>query len=248
MSNNILKTKEEIINEVMELNTLREQLIFKKEKIMQDYCISISPYKIGDKLTDNYGRTIIIKKISPYKHLFEKKYNSGDTDRLNHAYDYEGWQLKKDGTPRKNGYICLWDNRTWSEKQDKKVKEDASNNLQMNEEEIINEVRQLTKRIKQLYLKKDRVIIKYCISISPYKIGDKFIDKYGQKIIIDEITAQWHLFEEQYYYNVPDISNYPFYYRGRPLKQDGTPKKQGYLTAFYDGEQKDIKTTNDGSN
>mgnify|MGYP007019759075 CR=1 FL=1 len=121
-------------------------------------------------------------------------------------------------------------------------------NVAKTKEEIMNEVRELKTLREQLILKKERVMEDYCISISPYKIGDKFIDKYGQKIIIDEITAQWHLFEEQYYYNVPDISNYPFYYRGRPLKQDGTPKKQGYLTAFYDGEQKDIKTTNDGSN
>ena len=241
MRKNVAKTKDEIINEVMKLNTLREQLIFKKERVMEDYCISISPYKIGDKFTDNNGITIIIKKIRPYKHLFEKKYNSDDTDRLKHAYDYEGWQLKKDGTPRKNGYISLWDSRTWPEKQDKKIKEDASNNLQMNEEQIINEVRQLTKQIKQLYLKKDRIIIKYCISKSPYKIGDKFIDKYGNTIIIDEISPRWHHFEEKYYSCFPDSLNYPFYYEGRDLKKDGTPKKKGWSSAYYDGEQPDFK-------
>jgi hypothetical protein len=63
MKNNLQKTKEEIINEVKELNTLREQLISKKERVIEDYCISISPYKIGDKFTDNNGITIIIKKI-----------------------------------------------------------------------------------------------------------------------------------------------------------------------------------------
>jgi hypothetical protein len=76
MKNNLQKTKEEIINEVKELKTLREQLISKKERVIEDYCISISPYKIGDKFIDEYGKVFIIKRISPWDSVFNKKYRS----------------------------------------------------------------------------------------------------------------------------------------------------------------------------
>jgi hypothetical protein len=244
MRNNLQKTKEEIINEVKELNTLREQLILKKERVIKDYCISISPYKIGDKFIDEHGKVFMIKRISPWDSVFNKKYRSSSY----YPFFYYGWELKKDGTPKKNGGLCLWNFKNHPELNDKKIKEEANKNLQIIEEGIVNEVMQLNKRIKQLYLKKDRMIIKYCISKSPYKIGDKFIDKYGNKIIIDEINPSWHLFEEQYYYGIPDILNHPFNYWGRVLKQDGTPKKISYSTAFYDGEQPEKETNNDGSN
>jgi hypothetical protein len=233
MRKNVAKTKEEIVNEVMELNTLRKQLILKKERVIEDYCISISPYKIGDKFTDDNGSVFLISKIMPDYYIFDKKYGSSS----NYPFYYFGCTLKKDGTPKKNGNIFTRYLENHPELKDKIIKEDASKNLQITKEEIINEVLELSKRIKQLDLKKDRVIIKYCISKSLYKRGDKFIDKYGTKIIIEEIFPRWNLFEEKYYGDVPDIFNYPFYYRGRNMKQDGTPKKKGWATAYYDGEQ-----------
>lgn len=237
MTKNVAKTKEEIMNEVMELNSLREQLILKKERIIEDYCLSISPYKIGDKFTDEHGRVFIIKTIRPWDSIFNKKYRPSSY----YPFFYYGWELKKDGTPKKKGGLFLSHFKNHPELNDKKIKEDANPNLQIIEEGIINEVMKLNKQIKQLYLKKDRVIINYCISKSPYKIGDKFTDKYGHKIIIDDISPWWNLFDEKYYNGVPDSLNYPFYYRGRDLKKDGTPKKKAWSTPSYNGEQPDLK-------
>jgi hypothetical protein len=117
-------------------------------------------YLNKDKFTDDNGSIFLISKIMPDYYIFDKKYVLSS----NYPFYYFGCTLKKDGTPKKRGNIFTRNLENHPELKDKIIKEDASKNLQITKEEIINEVLELSKRIKQLDLKKDRVIIKYCIS------------------------------------------------------------------------------------
>jgi hypothetical protein len=60
-----------------------------KSKLMIEYCDANNPYKIGDKFTDHIG-TILIERI---------QYSLS----INPSCVYYGLELKKDGTPKKNG-------------------------------------------------------------------------------------------------------------------------------------------------
>jgi len=59
-------------------------------KLIKQYCDANNPYKIGDKFTDHIG-TIIIEKMG-YQH-----------GRSGMCCVYQGAELKKDGTLRKDG-------------------------------------------------------------------------------------------------------------------------------------------------
>jgi len=83
----------------MELQDLRDRLkILEQEyelmqkQIMREYCDANNPYKVGDKFTDHIG-TILIEKIS---YAYSTIYGSP-------GCVYFGPELKKDGTPKKNG-------------------------------------------------------------------------------------------------------------------------------------------------
>jgi hypothetical protein len=83
----------------MELQDLRDRLkVLEQEyelmqkQIMREYCDANNPYKVGDKFTDHIG-TILIEKIS---YAYSTIYGSL-------GCVYFGPELKKDGTPKKNG-------------------------------------------------------------------------------------------------------------------------------------------------
>jgi len=59
----------------------------------------------------------------------------------------------------------------------------------------------------------------YCISISPYKIGDKFSDRYGRKIIIDCIRGRSLVLDENFRVRVRsswerEYEDCPYFYQG----------------------------------
>jgi hypothetical protein len=79
----------------MEKSTLDKKLTelskeYERDKniLIRDYCFSNNPYKVGDKFTDHIG-SIIIEEI---------KYSV-----ISLCCIYFGIELKKDGTPRKDG-------------------------------------------------------------------------------------------------------------------------------------------------
>jgi hypothetical protein len=61
-----------------------------KKELIKAYCIANNPYKVGDVFRDHFG-SIKIGKI---------KYSI-----LNMCMVYYGHELKKDGTPKKNGAV-----------------------------------------------------------------------------------------------------------------------------------------------
>lgn len=63
----------------------------KKSKLIKEYVDANNPYKIGDKVTD-HANSIIIEKIKYHISLH------GTPSAV-----YYGSELKKDGTPKKNG-------------------------------------------------------------------------------------------------------------------------------------------------
>jgi hypothetical protein len=74
------------------LKILEQEYKLKQNEVIKQYCDDNNPYKIGDKFTDHIG-TILIEKIT-YSHSI-----------LSSAPNcvYFGPELKKDGTPKKNG-------------------------------------------------------------------------------------------------------------------------------------------------
>ena len=73
------------------LRELKVEFEQKKTKLIKEYVDSNNPYKIGDKVTD-HACSIIIEKIKYHISL------SGFPCAV-----YYGPELKKDGTPKKNG-------------------------------------------------------------------------------------------------------------------------------------------------
>jgi hypothetical protein len=77
----------------MKIRELEQEFEQKKRNTIKEYCDVNNPYKIGDKFTDHIG-TILIESIH-YKHdigIFGPP-----------CCVYIGAELKKDGTPKKNG-------------------------------------------------------------------------------------------------------------------------------------------------
>lgn len=65
----------------------------KKSKLIKEYVDANNPYKIGDKVTDHYQNVSIrIEKIKYHLSLYGFP-----------CAVYYGPELKKDGTPKKNG-------------------------------------------------------------------------------------------------------------------------------------------------
>jgi len=91
-------SKEEIFTK---LKKLEDRFKSNRNKLIENYCISKSRYKIGDKITGRNG-TILIDSILPNYGLFERGYILGVPDILDYPCYYEGYLLKKDGTPMKN--------------------------------------------------------------------------------------------------------------------------------------------------
>jgi hypothetical protein len=84
-------TKETLDNQLAQLLADYEQ---QKKELIKAYCIANNPYKVGDVFTDAYG-SIKIQVI---------KYSAGGTINGPHCV-YFGPELKKDGTPKKNGAV-----------------------------------------------------------------------------------------------------------------------------------------------
>lgn len=92
-----------------------------------------------------------------------------------------------------------------------------SNSKKMTAEEVRLEVNKLQKQM-------DDLIENYCSSISPYKVGDKVLNRYGQLVIITEIEPQTLFFTEPEKYR--DAS--PLLYTVKELRKDGKPKVHGH--------------------
>lgn len=73
------------------LKELKVEFEQKKERLIKEYVDANNPYTIGDKVTD-HANSIIIEKI---------KYHISLTGIP--CAVYYGPELKKDGTPKKNG-------------------------------------------------------------------------------------------------------------------------------------------------
>ena len=80
-------TKETLDNQLAQLFADYEQ---QKKELIKAYCISNNPYKVGDVFTDHMG-SIKIEKITYSAH--------------SRCCVYFGPELKKDGTPKKNGAV-----------------------------------------------------------------------------------------------------------------------------------------------
>ena len=103
-----------------------------------------------------------------------------------------------------------------------------SNSKKMTVEEVRLEANKLHKQM-------DDLIENYCLSISPYKIGDKVLNPDGKLAIINKIRVNPSFFYESmkqvyqpstYYLNYLD--NCPFYYCVQELrKKDGKPMVHG---------------------
>jgi hypothetical protein len=76
------------------LKVLEQEYESKQKEVMREYCDENNPYKIGDKFTDHIG-TILIEKIL-YSYYNSFLYEAP-------SCVYFGPELKKDGTPKKNG-------------------------------------------------------------------------------------------------------------------------------------------------
>ena len=73
------------------LKELKVEFEQKKERLIKEYVDANNPYKIGDKVTD-HANSIIIEKIKYHMSLYGFP-----------CAVYYGPELKKDGTPKKNG-------------------------------------------------------------------------------------------------------------------------------------------------
>ena len=75
------------------LRELKVEFEQKKMKLVKEYVDANNPYKIGDKVTDHYQNVSIrIEKIDYHLSLYGTP-----------CAVYYGPELKKDGTPKKNG-------------------------------------------------------------------------------------------------------------------------------------------------
>ncbi len=84
-------TKETLDNQLAQLLADYEQ---SKKELIKRYCIANNPYKVGDVFTDRIG-SIKIQVI---------KYSLGGIVGGPQCV-YFGHELKKDGTPKKNGAV-----------------------------------------------------------------------------------------------------------------------------------------------
>jgi hypothetical protein len=104
----------------------------------------------------------------------------------------------------------------------------------MTAEEVRLEVNKLQKQM-------DDLTKNYCLSVSPYKIGDKVLDADGKLVIINEIKIYQSFFLQppNYLYNIP------FYYRVQELRKDGIPKVHGYrkMLMYLDEISGEVKIT-----
>jgi hypothetical protein len=80
-------TKETLDNQLAQLLADYEQ---QKKELIKAYCIANNPYKVGDVFTDRIG-SIKIEKIT--------------YSILSMCCVYFGPELRKDGTPKKNGAV-----------------------------------------------------------------------------------------------------------------------------------------------
>ncbi len=80
-------TKETLDNQLAQLLSDYEQ---RKKELIKSYCIANNPYKVGDVFTDRIG-SIKIEKIT--------------YSLTSRCMVYFGHELKKDGTPKKNGAV-----------------------------------------------------------------------------------------------------------------------------------------------
>jgi hypothetical protein len=112
MSNYKNMTAEEVKLEVI-------KLIKQKDDLINNYCLSVSPYKIGDKIIDRYGRPIIITDIEPNHWFFEK-----DNEYDKYPFHYSVCELKKDGTPKVHGIRMMWPEEIYSNMKTNEQKND----------------------------------------------------------------------------------------------------------------------------
>jgi hypothetical protein len=87
----------------------RKQLLDEYEK----YCISISPYKIGDRYTDEeFGVTIIIDCIKPHYWIFDEDYRlwgyTWEKENFKYPFTYGGYKINANGKPSKCKRIALF--------------------------------------------------------------------------------------------------------------------------------------------
>jgi hypothetical protein len=119
-----------------------------------------------------------------------------------------------------------------------------SNFKNMTAEEVRLEVNKLQKQM-------DDLIKNYCLSVSPYKIGDKVLNEDGKLVIINEIKTnsgffykgEQKLYQSSIYYR-KDLDTCPFYYRVQELrKKDGKPMVHGIRKMFMhlDGITSELK-------
>ena len=80
-------TKETLDNQLAQLLEDFEQ---QKKELIKAYCIANNPYKVGDVFTDHFGRIKIEKITYSIRSM---------------CCVYFGPELKKDGTPKKNGAV-----------------------------------------------------------------------------------------------------------------------------------------------
>jgi hypothetical protein len=80
-------TKEKLDQELAQLLADYEQ---QKKELIKSYCIANNPYKVGDVFTDRIG-SIKIEKIT--------------YSLTSRCMVFFGPELKKDGTPKKNGAV-----------------------------------------------------------------------------------------------------------------------------------------------
>ena len=113
------QTPQQQIDTIYETRIKLKRLKFdyenEKEQLHNDfekYCISISPYKIGDKFTDDNLRiTIIIDCIRPHYWVLDEDYRmrySWQDEILKYPFTYEGYRINSTGKPSKSKRAILF--------------------------------------------------------------------------------------------------------------------------------------------
>jgi hypothetical protein len=116
MSNPKNMTEKEVRTEVI-------KLIKQKDDLIHNYCLSVSPYKVGDKLIDRYGRPVIILGIEPNHSFFENE-DESNYSYMNFLFKYYVCELKKDGNLKVHGYRFMLSQEVF----EIKLKEDNEQN------------------------------------------------------------------------------------------------------------------------
>jgi hypothetical protein len=97
MSNSKKMTAEEVR---VEVNKLQKQM----DDLIKNYCSSISPYNIGDKVLNPYGKLVIINEIEPIKSFFFEPEKYRDLS----PFHYNVQELRKDGKPKVYGHQWMF--------------------------------------------------------------------------------------------------------------------------------------------